>query len=298
MFSDEFNNDLMFKKISKISRIILTVIVSFALFSCSPQVHVTRYGISKKSYPPREEQELVAVYKNPQNIPVGSKQIEKLQSSCSKWMENCDSASILSLAKTKINKAGGNTLLITEYENPTYWNNSKLLLNGDIFFVSDFSSCPDSVKKFNFFDNKHFYTGIGTGPETGISLILPKVSIYSFHNRKILSTYYGIEGCIGIFNSPWFSLDCVYGVKKHVFTLDTSLGIWWFPKHNYDEPVESYFHSTINPKLGVEFWKIWLKAGPSIHMYKNYPKEQKRIGMVDLVKIGNMYFNFEILIKI
>ena len=279
------------------SRIILTGIIGLTLLSCSPQVNVIRSGF--KSYPPREGNDSVVIYKKAQDIPIESKQIGKLEANCKSWMENCDSLSVFSLAETKIKQAGGNALLITKFEKPTFWNNSTLLLTGDVFLVSDFSSPPDTAKsKFEKFAEK-LYVGIGFGPETGFSLILPKISYYNFQDRKTLSTYYGVEGSIGILTVPWFSLDCLYGVKKNIFTFDASIGIWWLPKRTYTETVGPYFHSTINPKIGIKFWKLWLKTGPSIHLYKDYrPKGVKPAGIVDLGKIGNMYFNFEILIKL
>jgi len=147
------------------------------------------------------------------------------------------------------------------------------------------------------FWEKHTYLGIGFGPETGLSLILPKVSYYNFQDRKILSTYYGIEGTIGIIERPWLALDCLYGVKKSIFTFDTSAGVWWLPgdKRNDGYYVGSHFHATINPKIGFKFWKVWLKAGPSVHLYRDYPKGKEPVGMTNLGKIGNMYYNFEVL---
>jgi hypothetical protein len=97
---------------------------------------------------------------------------------------------------------------------------------------------------------------------------------------------------------PWFSLDCLYGVKKNIFTLDASIGAWWFPKRTYTETTGPYFHSTMNPKLGIRFWKIWLKAGPSIYLYKDYPEDQEIAKIARMGKMGNRYYNFEILIKL
>jgi len=168
----------------------------------------------------------------------------------------------------------------------------------DVYLVSDFSSPPDTTKsKFGNLSGE-LCMGFGFGPETGFSLFFPKFSYYIFQDRKILSTYYGIEACFGIIMRPQLSLDCLYGVKKGIFTFDTSIGAWWLPKAKYDDIVTGpYFHSTINPKVGIKFWGVWLKAGPSIHLYKDYrPKGEEPAGIVNSGKIGNRYFNFEILI--
>jgi hypothetical protein len=150
-------------------------------------------------------------------------------------------------------------------------------------------------------EEKHQFTlGFGFGPETGFAIMLPKISYYNFQDRKIFSTYYGIETTIGMIHTPQFALNCLYGIKRNIFTLDASVGAWWLPKRTYKDTgktIGPYFHSTINPKFGIKFWKVWLKVGPSIHLYKNYrPKGQEPAGIVNLGKVGNNYYNFEILI--
>jgi hypothetical protein len=274
-----------FKNKYRASRVVLAVIVSLTFFSCSPQVNFMRSGF--KSYPPREESDSVVIYKKSQDIPIDSEQIGRLEATCAEWMEKCDSASIFSTAETKIKKAGGNALLITKFEKPSFWNNSRLLLNGDVFLVHDFSSPPDTTLSFA---NKYLYGGFGFGQETGISL--PKISYYNFQNRKFFETYYGVEVGIWGIVAWWMSLDCLYGIKKNIFTIDTSIGVWWLP-HQFKDDAGHYFQTTINPKLGIKFWKVWLKAGPSMHLHRSDSERDINFG-----KIGNMYYNFKILIKL
>jgi len=204
-------------------------------------------------------------------------------------------------------KKGGNALLINEFKKPTLWNNFRFWLNGDVLLISDFSYPPDNTMsshkdKFGNFKEKYMYVGFGAGPETGLSLLMPKLSYYNFQNRKNLSTYYGIEGSYWIIIAQWMSLDFLYGVKKNIFTFDTSIGVWWYPKldnkNTSSEVVGPYFHSTLNPKIGVKLGRVWLKGGPSIFLYKNYPKDQGPIGITDMIKIGHTLCNFEILIKL
>jgi len=276
----------------------LTIIIGMTFFSCSPQVNVMRSGF--KSYPPREDNDSVVIYKKAQDIPIESVQIGKLEASCKSWMENCDSASIFSLAETKIKKAGGNALLITKFEKPAFWKNfvlsnesNSFLLDGDVYLVSDFFSPSTSSYLASLSDTAKIkakaFAGFAFGQETGISL--PKVSFYIYQNRKFFETYYGGE--VGIWGLVvwWMSLDCLYGIKKDIFTFDTSIGAWWAPRQ-FKDGAGHYFQTTINPKIGVEFYGLWLKAGPSIHLYRNDPERNINFG-----KIGNMYFNFEILIK-
>ena len=287
-----FNN-----KYCRVGRIILASIAGVILFSCSPQIKVTRFN----SYPPRGDEEPVAIYKKKHEIPGDSKAIGKIEIICNNAMKACDSVFAFSLAETKVNRIGGNALLVNEYKNATSWHNLSLI--GDIFLVHDFSSppypSPDTLKKMDFLE-KYMYAGFGVGPETGISLLMPKFSYYNFQNRKYFETYYGIEGSAWIIHALFMSLDCLYGVKKDKFTFDSSIGIWWYPKLKNEDGSEGlgpYFHTTLNPKIGFKFRNLWLKAGPSIHLYKDYPKEQEKLGIVDFVKIGKIYYNFEILIK-
>jgi hypothetical protein len=145
---------------------------------------------------------------------------------------------------------------------------------------------------------KSLHIGMGIGPETLLSLFMPKVSLYNFQEHKIIDTYYGIEGTIGFLVAQWYSFDCLYGVKKNIFTLDTSIGTMWYPKQKFDsDPVGPYFNLTMNPKIGIRLRKLWLKAGPSLFLYKDYPKNQEELGMMTFSKIGNMHFNFEILVN-
>jgi len=157
-----------------------------------------------------------------------------------------------------------------------------------------------SQEKTDSFIKKHFYGGFGIGPETGISGILPKISYYSFKERKSIESYYGIEGSVWVVGAGMFSADFVYGIKKSIFTIDSSIGLWWYPKtdrNKYKTSIGPYFHGTINPKLGIKFWKLWIKAGPGIFIFRDYPKSEEQFGILDITKLGNTHYNIEILFK-
>lgn len=267
-------------------KIILLAASSLMFFSCTTHVYVARSGI--KSYPKKEESDSVVIYNNRKDIPIDSKRIGRLTTSCVRWMENCDYTTVISLAEPKIRKIGGNALLITEYNKPSLWNSPNFLLKGDVFLVNDFFSPPDTALSFR---EKYLYGGIGVGPETGISI--PKISFYDFQNRKFLETYYGAEAGIWWIERLSLSFDCLYGVKKNVFTFDTSIGALWISTRR-DLDLGHYFHSTVNPKIGIKFWKVWLKSGPSFHLSRT---DTKDYWAVEPGKIGNRYYNFEILVK-
>ncbi len=156
-----------------------------------------------------------------------------------------------------------------------------------------------SQDKIDSLFKNHFYAGLGVGPETMLSGFFPKISYYNFKERKRIVSYYGIEGAIWIVEAGWFSADFLFGIKKNVLTLDNSIGFWWYPKtKGYNYKNGPYFHLTLNPKFGIRFWKLWVKTGPSIFIHRDYPKSEDRLKLLDISKIGNVYYNFEILIKI
>lgn len=182
-------------------------------------------------------------------------------------------------------------------------NGFNLLKGFGITFICLFGITNEiySQDKLDSLIEKHFYAGLGVGPETVMSGLLPKISYYHFKDRKRIESYYGIEGSIWIVEAGWFSADFLYGIKKNSLTIDNSIGVWWYPKTDESKLTKSIgpnFHVTLNPKLGVKFWKLWIKTGPGIFIFKDYPKSEERIKLLDITKIGNVYYNFEILIKL
>ncbi len=170
-----------------------------------------------------------------------------------------------------------------------------------ILFLLVFNKKIYSQDKLDSLIKEHFYAGLGVGPETGMSGMFPKISYYNFKVRKRIERYYGFEGSIWIVGAAMFSADILYGIKKNSLTLDNSIGIWRYPKTektDYKDSYGPYFHATLNPKIGIKFWKLWIKAGPSIFIFKDYPKNQEKLKFMDITKIGKNYYNFEILVKI
>jgi hypothetical protein len=148
--------------------------------------------------------------------------------------------------------------------------------------------------------NENIYVGFGVGPETGLSFILPKISYYKFNDREFIENYYGIEGSVNIIGAAMFSADFVLGIKKNVLTFDNSIGVWWYPKTKEEGSIEStgpYFHCTMNPKLGIKVWRLWLKAGPGIFLYREYAEAENKPPLMNLTKFGNVYYNIEILFR-
>jgi len=146
--------------------------------------------------------------------------------------------------------------------------------------------------------NENIYVGFGAGPETGISFILPKVSYYRFNDGNLIEYYIGLEGNVNIVSTAFFSSNAIVGLKKSFLTLDNSVGVWYYPKTKEQSWIEStgpYFHCTMNPKIGIKVWRLWLKAGPSVFLYKDYANDKNRPGLLDLTKYRNVHYNIEIL---
>ncbi len=144
---------------------------------------------------------------------------------------------------------------------------------------------------------KKLYFGVGIGPETGLSLMLPKISYSSFKEWKSIETYYGLEGTMGVIEASWFAFDVLYGIKKSILTFDNSIGIWWYPKVK-TSPFGPYLHCTMNPKVGIKFWRLWFKAGPSIFLFQDYSTETKKPKIGSSPQIGEISYNFELLIRL
>ena len=298
----------MFKNKFNLRNVILITICLAAttLFSCAPQVNFTRVG--SQSFPPRADNDSVVIYHRAQDIPIDSERIGRIAFECSAAMITrepfyCNSETALSLAKERVNRAGGNALLITTLQEPTFWNQGRLTLRGDVFLVHDFYSPLPSLDTARVVG----YSGIGFGPETGISLMLPSIRGYYFQNRGNFYTYFGVGGNFNIVAAFFCSLSVSYGIQRNIFTLDTSIGAWWFPRRSgyrsrnpYSEvewpAVGPYFDLAINPKIGLRFRNVWLRAGPSIPLYRSYPKGGEPFA--HLGRIGNMHFNFEILFRL
>lgn len=140
------------------------------------------------------------------------------------------------------------------------------------------------------------FIGLAIGPETMFSALLPKFSLYQFKREENpVQLFYGVEGSFWIAGAFFASMDFTIGLKKSIFTLETSLGGWWFPKKGDDG---HNAHITFNPKIGIKIWGIWIKAGPSFFIYQHYANNKDGIeGWLDVTKNGKMNFNIEFTIK-
>lgn len=145
---------------------------------------------------------------------------------------------------------------------------------------------------------KNLRVGIGAGPETGLSGIMPKISYIDINKNRIIDTYFGFEATAWVVGAGMLSAGTLYGIKKSFLTFETSICFWWYTKQKATEYSEAYgplHHATLNPKFGIKIWRFWLKAGPAIFLYKKYTDEPPEI--LNWTKIGKIHYNFEILIR-
>ncbi len=225
-----------------------------------------------------------------------------------KWFRPLKPTSVfLKQAVDSTRHYGGNIFKITHLKEFNYFGypiirNEKRTnyLRGEVYLLSKnqisiLRKDQDSIRIRNRIRaiQRPFYVGLSVGPETAMGL--PKASFYVFQKRKAFDTYYGVEGSLWFIEALWLSTDFLYGVQKGFVTFDISTGAWWYP-YIKEYKTGPYFHVTLNPKLGIRVWKIWLKAGPSFFLYKDYAKGNKP-GVIGMTKIGKLQYNFEIQFK-
>lgn len=160
-----------------------------------------------------------------------------------------------------------------------------------ILFISTLrAELPDSL-----YNNFSFGYGFAFGPESGLAVIPPKMSLYYYTSNSKIIDYAAIEIASWLIFEPIFSADLLVGVKKNLFTFDTSLSYLIIPEHiDFDNEhwnTASYF--AFNPKLGLKVWWFWLKVGPS------FPFMKKGItGIWNFNKINKLSYNFELSLQI
>lgn len=148
----------------------------------------------------------------------------------------------------------------------------------------------------NNFENKPFgIAGPCAGLETFFGIkggVFKPVSIRNIDHptRKRLKNpfpqigaYYGAEINGFALYAAWGGLGVNAGLNIGPFTIDNSISIWGF----IGEARRSAGYTTYNPKIGIQFWRIWLKFGPSFKLTNSE--------MLDnYLLIGKYQMNFEI----
>lgn len=109
--------------------------------ACSPRINT---NIVKK-YPPQTLSTPVTVYTREQDVPANSELIGTIGIYDAGASLNCDSVTVISIAKNETQKAGGNGLLITRHLKPSFWASSCHQIWGNMLLVSDFPRTADTA---------------------------------------------------------------------------------------------------------------------------------------------------------
>lgn len=170
-----------------------------------------------------------------------------------------------------------------------------LILGLFIYLLSNtFGQVTEHVK-----DNLKFIgsVGIEIGQENFVSL--PKFSAYAsynlLNNKDSTSdnlekgcVYFGVEGSMFVFFAGAFSVSGTTGFQAGRLTLDCALTrLWLSDADGYSVGRQT----TLNPKIGVMFGPVWIKAGPSL-LLTNDDFISETLG--NFMRIGNNYINVEV----
>lgn len=172
----------------------------------------------------------------------------------------------------------------------------KLLILGLFIYLlsNTFGQVTEHVK-----DNLKFIgsVGIEIGQENFVSL--PKFSAYAsynlLNNKDSASdnlekgcVYFGVEGSMFVFFAGAFSVSGTTGFQAGRLTLDCALTrLWLSDADGYSVGRQT----TLNPKIGVMFGPVWIKAGPSL-LLTNDDFISETLG--NFMRIGNNYINVEV----
>lgn len=152
--------------------------------------------------------------------------------------------------------------------------NHRCILNLSVVFffmslsVMGQNVIKDSTWKEDYFNTiylnqpKHYYSFILSyeyGPEV-LMLIAPPIKLGTeYHSFKQQDLYCGFDASFNIFIAPWLQTGVYVGLKYKMLLIEQKIN-YLVMNSDYNPIKELSF----NPKIGVEFKNIYLKAGPYI----------------------------------
>lgn len=144
----------------------------------------------------------------------------------------------------------------------------------------------------NIFGLKFGYFDTFSNNSSNIKFKKPK-STYprssNLNNKIYNESYYCFYLSFFGMNEYILSASSSIGYKFNHFTIENALTQSSIIKYD-DKPI---FWTTTNPKLGLYFKPVWLKAGPSVILLQN--QEFKTLNTENLFKFNNIYFSFDLL---
>jgi hypothetical protein len=131
-----------------------------------------------------------------------------------------------------------------------------IIFIGFCFHVNTFAQ---KQKAKNYFET---HIGLSVGKET--MLALPRVDFNYFVPKKTITPYLGGHAGLWFLFSFSFTTSFRGGIQYKVFTLDNAISF-----NNYNAERISFNTLSLNPKCGIKYKGIWLKAGPSKNIFSS-----------------------------
>lgn len=138
------------------------------------------------------------------------------------------------------------------------------------------------------------------GGESKLTL-LPKINLLRIQHLKLINPYYGIEfGIHPLLVGGAFSFSGIFGIKKSIFNLETSISHFRTTKIRIgkDSINGPFSQNLLNLKFGIQIKKITLKVGTSFLLNEHIPQGQERIPLLDIGKINGTIYGIELQFKI
>ena len=128
-----------------------------------------------------------------------------------------------------------------------------------------------------------FFVGFEIGPETCLSILLPKLSFY-LYDPWLNCFYFGVDVSLFVFIVTWSSYSITAGFQYSFITIDNSISY-------LSEPYNKKSHITYNPKIGIQFFNILFRIGPSFIIYKSH---ENILNLLDLYFSEDIGLNIEL----
>ncbi len=114
------------------------------LSGCSPQV----YTNIQKSYPARAADANVIVFDLDQIPTVEAETLGEVRVYDGGTATNCKYEQVVAIAKKEVNKVGGNGLMITEHQKPSFWGSSCHQIAGMMIYMPDSLTNSAGIKQY------------------------------------------------------------------------------------------------------------------------------------------------------
>ena len=136
------------------------------------------------------------------------------------------------------------------------------------------------------------------GNESKIGILLPKFYGVRKHYRSMVDFYYG--GSVGLHPlliTGMVTATALFGTEFKKIDLEGSvsqLRVFKIPERDGIETKGPFGQSLLNFKIGYRIKKVRIRLGYSWILAEQIPKEQERIPLLDIGKIGGNLYGLEV----